>query len=192
VTPFACKLLSEQGFGFWKANVVKSRVFASHFPSDEVQNEAEIRGSTFWDRPRRAGIRRLTGRAARKLGPLDESSQPSTSNDTLCWGLNSNTLTLELQCLQKWLLFLLAPHKADLLPSADRPSLAPFHSQCFILNWASALRNLRSVEFAQLSSWLTPTRRIIRGLRLPVRHRRAWASSLRASTSLRNQQESET
>ena len=34
-TPFACKLLSEQG-----------RVFASHFPSDEVQDEAEVRGST--------------------------------------------------------------------------------------------------------------------------------------------------
>ena len=46
VTPFACKLLSEQGFGFRKGNVVKCRVFASHFPSDEVQNEAEIRGST--------------------------------------------------------------------------------------------------------------------------------------------------
>ena len=46
VTPFACKLLSEQGFGFRKANVVECRVFASHFPSDEVQNEAEIRGST--------------------------------------------------------------------------------------------------------------------------------------------------
>jgi hypothetical protein len=27
VTPFACKLLSELGFGFRKANVVKSRVF---------------------------------------------------------------------------------------------------------------------------------------------------------------------
>jgi len=46
VTPFACKLLSEQGFGFRKANVVECRVFASHFPSDEVQNEFEIRGST--------------------------------------------------------------------------------------------------------------------------------------------------
>ena len=46
VTPFACKLLSEQGFGFRKANVIECRVFASHFPSNEVQNEAEIRGST--------------------------------------------------------------------------------------------------------------------------------------------------
>ena len=46
VTPFACKLLSEQGFGFRKASAVECRVFASHFPSDEVQNEAEIRGST--------------------------------------------------------------------------------------------------------------------------------------------------
>ena len=46
VTPFACKLLSEQSFGFRKASVVECRVFASHFPSDEVQNEAEIRGST--------------------------------------------------------------------------------------------------------------------------------------------------
>jgi len=45
VTPSACKLLSEQGFGFQKANVVEYRVFASHFPSDEVQNEAEVRGS---------------------------------------------------------------------------------------------------------------------------------------------------
>jgi len=45
VTPFACRLLSEQGFGFRKANVVECRVFASHFPSDEVQNEAEVRGS---------------------------------------------------------------------------------------------------------------------------------------------------
>jgi len=36
VTPFACKLLSEQGFGFRKANVVECRVFASHFPSDDV------------------------------------------------------------------------------------------------------------------------------------------------------------
>ena len=42
MTPFACKLLSEQDFGFRKANVVECRVFASHFPSDEVQNEAEI------------------------------------------------------------------------------------------------------------------------------------------------------
>ena len=48
VTPSACKLKSEQGFGFRKANVVECRVFASHFPSDEVQNEAEVRarGST--------------------------------------------------------------------------------------------------------------------------------------------------
>ena len=45
MTQFACKLLPEQGFGFRKANVVECRVFASHFPSDEVQNEAEIRGS---------------------------------------------------------------------------------------------------------------------------------------------------
>ena len=42
VTPFACKLLSEQVFGFRKANIVECRVFASHFPSDEVQNEAEV------------------------------------------------------------------------------------------------------------------------------------------------------
>ena len=46
VTPFACKLLSEQGFGFRKADVVECRVFASHFPSDEVQNETGVRGST--------------------------------------------------------------------------------------------------------------------------------------------------
>jgi hypothetical protein len=46
VTPFACKLLSEQGFSFRKASVVECRVFASHLPSDEVQNEAEVRGST--------------------------------------------------------------------------------------------------------------------------------------------------
>jgi len=46
VTPFACKLLSERGVGFRKANVMECRVFASHFPSDEFQNEAEIRGST--------------------------------------------------------------------------------------------------------------------------------------------------
>ena len=46
VTPFSCKLLPEQGFGFRKANVVECRVFASHFPSDEVQNEAEVRRST--------------------------------------------------------------------------------------------------------------------------------------------------
>ena len=41
VTPSACKLLSEQGFGFRKANVVECRVFASHF-----QNESEVTGST--------------------------------------------------------------------------------------------------------------------------------------------------
>ena len=46
VTPFACKLLSEQGFGFRKANVVECRVFTSHFPSDEVQEKAQVRGST--------------------------------------------------------------------------------------------------------------------------------------------------
>ena len=46
MTPFACKLLSEQGLDFRKANVVEYRVFAGHFPSDVVQNEAEIRGST--------------------------------------------------------------------------------------------------------------------------------------------------
>ena len=45
VGPPACKLLSEQGFGFRNANVVECRVFTSHFPSDEVQNEAEVRGS---------------------------------------------------------------------------------------------------------------------------------------------------
>ena len=39
VTSFACKLLSEQGFGFRKANVAECRVFASHFPSDEVQDK---------------------------------------------------------------------------------------------------------------------------------------------------------
>jgi hypothetical protein len=43
VTPFAYGLLSEQGFGFRKAHVVGCRVFASHFPSDEVQDEAEVR-----------------------------------------------------------------------------------------------------------------------------------------------------
>ena len=41
VTPFSCKLLPEQGFGFRKANVVECRVFASHF-----QNESEVTGST--------------------------------------------------------------------------------------------------------------------------------------------------
>ena len=46
VAPSACKLLSEQGFGFRKANVVECRVFASHFPSGEVQGEAEVRGGT--------------------------------------------------------------------------------------------------------------------------------------------------
>ena len=46
VGPPACKLLSEQGFGFRKANDVECRVFASHLPSDEVQNEAEVRGTT--------------------------------------------------------------------------------------------------------------------------------------------------
>ena len=46
MTPFACKLLSEQSFGFRKAHVVGRRVFASHFRSDEVQDEAEVRGST--------------------------------------------------------------------------------------------------------------------------------------------------
>jgi hypothetical protein len=39
VTPFACKLPPEQGFGFRKANVVEYRVFANHYPSDEVQND---------------------------------------------------------------------------------------------------------------------------------------------------------
>ena len=46
VTPSSCMLLSEQGFGFQKAYVVECRVFASYFQSDEVQNEAEVRGST--------------------------------------------------------------------------------------------------------------------------------------------------
>ena len=46
VTPSSCMLLSEQGFGFQKAYDVECRVFASYFPSDEVQNEAEVRGST--------------------------------------------------------------------------------------------------------------------------------------------------
>jgi hypothetical protein len=46
VTPSSCMLLSERGFGFQKAYVVECRVFASYFPSDEVQNEAEVRGST--------------------------------------------------------------------------------------------------------------------------------------------------
>ena len=46
VTPSARKLLSEQGFCFRKANVIECRVFASYFPSDEVQDEAEARGST--------------------------------------------------------------------------------------------------------------------------------------------------
>ena len=45
MTPFACKLLPEHGFGFRKANVVGCCVFASHFPSDEVQDETEVRGS---------------------------------------------------------------------------------------------------------------------------------------------------
>jgi hypothetical protein len=53
VTPFACKLLSEQGFGFRKANVVECRVFASHFSSDEVQNEAELRGTRTRNRTNR-------------------------------------------------------------------------------------------------------------------------------------------
>ena len=46
VTLSACKLLSEKGFGFPKAIVLECRVLTSHFPCDEVQNEAEIRGST--------------------------------------------------------------------------------------------------------------------------------------------------
>ena len=47
MAPFACKLLSErEGFSFRKANVVECRVFASHLPCAEVQNEAEVRGST--------------------------------------------------------------------------------------------------------------------------------------------------
>jgi len=46
VTPFACKLLHEQGYGLRKSNAVGCRVFASHFPSDEVQDETEVRGST--------------------------------------------------------------------------------------------------------------------------------------------------
>jgi hypothetical protein len=39
VTPFACELLSEQGFGFRKANNVGCCVFASHFLSDEIQDD---------------------------------------------------------------------------------------------------------------------------------------------------------
>jgi len=46
VTPFLCELLSKQDFGFRKAGVLGCRVFASHFPGDEVQDEAEVRGST--------------------------------------------------------------------------------------------------------------------------------------------------
>ena len=46
VAPFACKLLSEKGFGFRKANVIGSPVLASHFPSDEFQDWTEVRGST--------------------------------------------------------------------------------------------------------------------------------------------------
>ena len=46
VTPFACELSSERGYGFRKANVVECRMFACQFPSDKVQNEVEIRGST--------------------------------------------------------------------------------------------------------------------------------------------------
>ena len=45
LTPFACELLSEQGLGFRKAYLVGCRVFASHFPSGEAQDEAEVRGS---------------------------------------------------------------------------------------------------------------------------------------------------
>jgi hypothetical protein len=43
VTPFECELLSER---FRKANALRCRVFASHLPSGEVQDEAEARGST--------------------------------------------------------------------------------------------------------------------------------------------------
>ena len=42
MSPFACKLLSDQGFGFRKTNVVGCRVFAIPFPSDEVQDEANF------------------------------------------------------------------------------------------------------------------------------------------------------
>ena len=45
MTPLACEFLSEHGFGFRKANVVGCRMFARHFPSDEVQDEAEVRGN---------------------------------------------------------------------------------------------------------------------------------------------------
>ena len=45
-SPFSCKLLSEQGFGLRKANAAGCRVFASHFPSDEVQDEAKVRKNT--------------------------------------------------------------------------------------------------------------------------------------------------
>jgi hypothetical protein len=38
VTPFACKLLPEQGFGFRTADAAGCRVFASHFPSNEAQD----------------------------------------------------------------------------------------------------------------------------------------------------------
>ena len=43
VAPSACKLLSEEGFGFRKANVTECRVFASPFPSDKVQNIFDLR-----------------------------------------------------------------------------------------------------------------------------------------------------
>ena len=46
VTPFVIKLPPELSFGFQKADDVGCRVFASHFPSDEVQDETEVRGST--------------------------------------------------------------------------------------------------------------------------------------------------
>jgi len=70
VTPSACKLLSERGFGFRIANVVECRVSASHFPSDAVQNEAVVRGST----PPPPPYRPMTGARTRPMWPNSLSS----------------------------------------------------------------------------------------------------------------------
>ena len=66
VTPFSCKLLPEQGYGFRKANVVGCRVFASHFTGDEVQDETEVRGSS--------PVSANTGERTRPLWPYSLSS----------------------------------------------------------------------------------------------------------------------
>jgi len=44
--PICVKILPEEGSVFRKADVVGCRVIASHFPSDKVQYETKIKGST--------------------------------------------------------------------------------------------------------------------------------------------------